>query len=53
VDPTRNARGTGCISTDGSRVSGWVIPTDEERMIARHTSAVLGLGRVSERVEMA
>lgn len=30
-----------CISTEDSRVSAWVIPTDEERMIARHTHAVL------------
>jgi acetate kinase len=27
-----------CISTDDSKVSVWVIPTDEERMIARHTA---------------
>jgi acetate kinase len=26
-----------CISTDNSRVSVWVIPTDEEKMIAQHT----------------
>jgi len=30
------------ISTDASRVSAWVIPTDEELMIARHTRALLG-----------
>jgi acetate kinase len=29
------------ISADGSRVSAWVIPTDEEGMIARHTLSVL------------
>ena len=27
-----------------SRVSAWVIPTNEELMIARHTAALLGLG---------
>ena len=43
LDQTRNARGKGRISEDGSAVSAWVIPTDEERMIARHTSSVLGL----------
>ena len=43
LDQTRNARGEGRISADGSAVSAWVIPTDEERMIARHTSSVLGL----------
>jgi acetate kinase len=29
------------ISTEASRVSAWVIPTDEELMIARHTRALL------------
>ena len=29
------------ISADGSQVTAWVIPTDEEGMIARHTLAVL------------
>ena len=43
LDQTRNARGEGRISADGSAVSAWVIPTDEEQMIARHTSSVLGL----------
>jgi acetate kinase len=31
------------ISRAGSRVSAWVIPTNEELMIARHTGAQLGL----------
>ena len=31
-----------CISTSGSRVSAWVVPTNEELMIARHTRDVLG-----------
>ena len=31
------------ISRAGSRVSAWVIPTNEELVIARHTGAVLGL----------
>jgi acetate kinase len=31
------------ISTRGSRVSAWVIPTNEELMIARHTGLLLGL----------
>jgi acetate kinase len=31
------------ISTAASRVAVWVIPTDEEQMIARHTERVLGL----------
>jgi acetate kinase len=32
------------ISKPGSRVSVWVIPTNEELVIARHTGALLGLG---------
>ncbi|CAN5314055.1 acetate/propionate family kinase [soil metagenome] len=35
------ASGARCISTAGSRVAAWVIPTNEELMIARHTQAVL------------
>ena len=31
------------ISTPGSRVSAWVIPTNEELMIARHTGPLLGI----------
>jgi acetate kinase len=36
-----NARGGPRISATGSRVSAWVIPTNEELMIARHTQRVL------------
>lgn len=41
LDPESNARGDHRISADGSRVSIWALPTDEERLIARHTSALL------------
>ena len=41
LDPDANAKGTGRISTEGSRVGCYVIPTDEELMIARHTLRVL------------
>ena len=30
------------ISAPGSRLAAWVIPTDEELMIARHTLRVIG-----------
>lgn len=43
VDPGANTKGGPCISTAGSRVSVWVIPTNEELMIARHTAMLLGL----------
>ena len=47
LDPGRNLCGAGRISADTSRVAVWVIPTDEERLIACHTRRVLG--RVKER----
>ena len=43
LDRQRNAASEGPISTEASRVAVWVIPTDEERMMARHTNAALGL----------
>jgi acetate kinase len=42
LDPEYNARGEGRISADTSEIPVWVIPTDEERLIARHTMHVLG-----------
>ena len=41
LDPTANAAGGSRISTAASRVSAWVIPTNEELMIARHTRRLL------------
>ena len=41
LDTEANARGEACISRKGSRVACYVIPTDEELMIARHTLRVL------------
>jgi acetate kinase len=40
LDDAANRAGGPRISAAGSRMSAWVIPTDEERMIARHTVAV-------------
>jgi acetate kinase len=45
LDPAANEAGGPCISRAGSRVSAWVIPTNEELMIARHTMDVTGMGR--------
>jgi acetate kinase len=39
--PGRQLRQGPRISREGSRVSAWVIPTNEELMIARHTASVL------------
>jgi acetate kinase len=36
LDPARNAANARCISADGSRCEVLVIPTDEDRIIARH-----------------
>jgi acetate kinase len=44
LDPKANEGGGPRISPEKARVSVWVIPTDEERMIARHTRELLGLG---------
>lgn len=41
LDAEANARGETRISRKGSRVACYVIPTDEELMIARHTLRVL------------
>lgn len=41
VDPVANGLGSGMISPVGAAVEAWVIPTDEERMIAEHTLSVL------------
>ncbi len=41
LDPRANATHGPLISAADSRVRVWVIPTDEELMIARHTLAVL------------
>jgi len=42
LDPEANARGGPRISTATSRVAAWVIPTNEELMIARHTRDLVG-----------
>ena len=42
LDEEYNLRGETCISARGSKVSVWVIPTNEELMIARHMGLMLG-----------
>jgi acetate kinase len=41
LDDAANRRGDARISTPGSGVAVWVIPTDEEQMIAIHTRAAM------------
>jgi acetate kinase len=43
-DAANAAGGTARISAAGSKVEAWVIPTDEEAVIARHAAAVLEQG---------
>jgi acetate kinase len=44
LDTVANSAGGPRISAPGSRVSAWVMPTDEELMIARHTRRALRCG---------
>jgi len=44
LDPAANLADGPRISTPSSKVSAWVIPTNEELMIARHTRQVLDQG---------
>jgi len=49
LDVEANQRGICCVSTAASRVSAWVIPTNEELMIARHTYGVLDMRSASSK----
>jgi acetate kinase len=49
LDAAANAKGKECITTRRSRVTGWVIPTNEELMIARHTLGLLGTNHSKRR----
>ena len=42
LDEAANSGGGARISTAGSATAAWVVPTNEELMIARHTRRVLG-----------
>jgi len=41
LDQDANQRGGPCITVASSTVSAWVVPTNEELMIARHTRALV------------
>jgi acetate kinase len=43
LDPAANARNAELITSEGSPTRVYVIPTDEERMIADHTRECAGL----------
>jgi len=48
IDEAANAAGRACISTAASRVAVWVVPTNEELMIARHTRSLLASNKGEE-----
>jgi acetate kinase len=53
LDVDANRGGNACISTTASRVAAFVIPTNEEQMIARHTRQLLGTaGRRDEHAQV-
>lgn len=45
LDDQANEHNAQCISSDASAVSVWVLPTDEEHIIARHTHRLLCLNQ--------
>ena len=47
LDESANTNSSSKISTSRSKVAVWVIPTNEELMIARHTSSLLGLAKAA------
>jgi len=47
IDEGANANREAKISTKRSAVSVWMIPTNEELMIARHTGSLLGLAKTA------
>jgi acetate kinase len=47
LDEAANTKRLEKISTPRSKPSVWVIPTNEELMIARHTGALLGLAKAA------
>jgi acetate kinase len=51
LDPERNSSAAKekVITRDGSRICAWVVPTNEELMIARKTKAIVEQGRSSAR----
>ncbi|SDG82038.1 acetate/propionate family kinase [Nitrosomonas sp. Nm132] len=51
LDTAANARGGPRISTEGSALPVWVIPTDEELMIARHTLLLIISGKGGHHVD--
>jgi acetate kinase len=49
IDPVANDAGGPRITAPSSRVSGWVIPTDEDLVIGQHTWSLLNAAKMSSR----
>jgi len=47
LDQAANTQRLSKISNGNSKISVWVIPTNEELMIARHTGSLLGIARAA------
>jgi len=47
LDQAANTQRLAKISNGNSKISVWVIPTNEELMIARHTGSLLGIARAA------
>jgi acetate kinase len=47
IDDAANAAGGPRISKAGSKASAWMIPTDEDLVIARHTRRLIGAGKAT------
>ena len=47
LDKTANEKKELCITSNQSKVSAWVVPTNEELMIARHMSSLISLVPIS------
>jgi acetate kinase len=44
ADRNRQVKGETCITRDGSRIAAWVVPTNEELIVARQAAAVVQSG---------
>jgi acetate kinase len=53
LDPVENGRHASRISSAGSHVPVYVVPTDEELMIARHTVALIWKHQPGQKRESA
>jgi acetate kinase len=51
VDAELNRQRAPCISTPTSRVATWIVPTNEELVIARHTARLIGSARADARAD--